>query len=419
MQASPWMASPMMASPYTSAPQYVSSPYGGYPADPWMGTVEPWTAVPQHAPAMGGYHMPMSPAAPASFSGGAITEQEVRACQANWAASIKKISRTYLQGGDYVGVAQEAAGMLYAYGHSKVLFKPTKAAKYPFRPTATEAMSYFVGKKAVKGGYKEDSGFAINGGKGWSDVVFRNHQIDLNGPVAVAMGTYFFTCATTAAVSKVEYTFGYKRCADGLARIFLHHSSVPFSDSGRAPAPTSLPASVSSNQGGAPITRGEVEYLQDQWAQAITHISGAYRQGADYVSVASDAAGMLYGYGHNNVLFKPTKAAQFPFRPTANEAMSYFVGKNAVPGGYAEDGGFAINSGKGWSKVQFDNHQIDCNGPVAFAMGTYYFTCATTGDVARVEYTFGYKRCADGLARIFLHHSSVPFSGPKKKFGLF
>ena len=27
----------------------------------------------------------------------------------------------------------------------------------------------------------EDGGFAINGGKGWSDVVFHNHQIDLNG----------------------------------------------------------------------------------------------------------------------------------------------------------------------------------------------------------------------------------------------
>ena len=75
-------------------------------------------------------------------------------------------------------------------------------------------------------------------------------------------------------------------------------------------------------------------------------------------------------------------------------------------------------------------------------MGTYYFTCATTGDVSRVEYiferaphvcmhmcifmcilrcmayiqvsrveyTFGYKRSDDdGKPRIFLHHSSVPY----------
>merc|ERR1711904_547005 len=102
-----------------------------------------------------------------------------------------------LEGGDFVGAAAAAAGELYGYGHGNVLFKPTKAAEYPFRPTAEEAMSYFVGCDAVDGGYKEDGGFAINGGKGWSDVKFENHQIDLDGKRAVAMGTYYFTCAST------------------------------------------------------------------------------------------------------------------------------------------------------------------------------------------------------------------------------
>merc|ERR1712217_729103 len=110
-----------------------------------------------------------------------------------------------------MGTAADAAGELYAYGHSNVLFKPTKAAAYQFRPTAQEAMSYFVGGKAVDGGYEEDGGFAINGGKGWADVVFDNHQIDLNDNVAFAMGTYYFTCATSGKETKVEYTFGYKR----------------------------------------------------------------------------------------------------------------------------------------------------------------------------------------------------------------
>merc|ERR1712216_573783 len=73
----------------------------------------------------------------------------------------------------------------------------------------------------------------INGGKGWKEVVFSNHQIDLNGPVAFAMGRYMFTCATTGVVSPVEYTFGYKRNDDGKARIFLHHSSVPYQGSPR------------------------------------------------------------------------------------------------------------------------------------------------------------------------------------------
>merc|ERR1712232_404699 len=89
-------------------------------------------------------------------------------------------------------------------------------------------MSYFVGCNAVDAGYAEDSGFAINGGKGWSDVVFDNHDIDLNGNVAIAMGTYFFTCAEDGSKAKVEYTFGYKKLEDGNVRIFLHHSSVPY-----------------------------------------------------------------------------------------------------------------------------------------------------------------------------------------------
>eukprot|EP00976_Prorocentrum_cordatum_P044429 898962-Prorocentrum_minimum.AAC.1 len=59
--------------------------------------------------------------------------------------------------------------------------------------------------------------------------------------------------------------------------------------------------------------------------------------------------------------------------------MSYFVGGDVVEGGYKEDGGFAINSGKGWSKVVFTNHKIACSADNAIAMGSYVFTNATTG----------------------------------------
>jgi len=159
-----------------------------------------------------------------------VSEAEVLECQAKWAAAIENISSVYLQKGDFVGAAGEAAGELYGYGHHNVLFKPTKATAHPFRDTPEIAMSYFVGAEAMgmdefKG---EDAGFAINGGKGWKKVVFSNHQIDLHGPVAIAMGSYDFTCATTGEIATVEYTFGYKRCADGKPRICLHHSSVPY-----------------------------------------------------------------------------------------------------------------------------------------------------------------------------------------------
>ena len=95
--------------------------------------------------------------------------------------------------------AGAAAAELYGYGHSNVLFKPTKATNNPFRPTGEDAMSYFVGADAMSNDkFKgEDAGFAINGGKGWSDVVFTNHQIELNGDTATAMGSYDFTDASS------------------------------------------------------------------------------------------------------------------------------------------------------------------------------------------------------------------------------
>eukprot|EP00438_Fugacium_kawagutii_P016418 Skav206438 [mRNA] locus=scaffold295:126977:128252:+ [translate_table: standard] len=185
-----------------------------------------------------------------------VSMEEVKAAQKAWSDAIKKISKTYLDGGDYVDAAAKAAGELYGYGHGNVLFKPTKAKDVQFRPEASQAMSYFVGAKAVKqaDAIAEDGGFAINGGKGWSEgrnmariesvapvaasfqrktathgqVVFDNHSIELNGNVAIAMGNYYFTSAADGSKTKVEYTFGYKKCQDGKVRIFLHHSSVPF-----------------------------------------------------------------------------------------------------------------------------------------------------------------------------------------------
>jgi len=157
-----------------------------------------------------------------------ITEAEVHRCQKKWTDAILTISKAYKNNGDYIGAAEVAAGKLYGYGHSKVMLKPTRGAQFPFRPTANEALSYFLGGNVVKNGYQEDTGFAINGGKGWSKIEIKNHDIDLNGNVAIAMGEYFFTCETSNENIKVEYTFGYKRNEDGKIRIFLHHSSMPY-----------------------------------------------------------------------------------------------------------------------------------------------------------------------------------------------
>jgi len=164
----------------------------------------------------------------------------------------------------------------------------------------------------------------------------------------------------------------------------------------------------------APVTEAEVLEVQKKWAAAIVSISKTHEDKGDFVKAAGEAAGELYCYGHCDVLFKPTKAAEYQFRPTAGEAMSYFIGGANWDGGYDEDGGFAINGGKRWSKCVYENHQVVIKDGTGIAMGNYYFTCATTGDVSKVEYTFGYQRCDDGKVRIFLHHSSVPYVSAKK-----
>ena len=167
---------------------------------------------------------------------------------------------------------------------------------------------------------------------------------------------------------------------------------------------------VSSATAPAPITKEEIYAAQKEWGNAIVRISKTYLDGGDYVSAAAAAADQLYGYGRTDVLFKPTKAAEYPFRPTGEGAMSYFVGGQNVQGGFSEDKGFALGpGGVGWKKVIFDNSQIDLNGATAQAMGEYYFYSAADDSVAKVEYTFGYKRNDDGKMRIFLHHSSLPY----------
>ena len=63
----------------------------------------------------------------------------------------------------------------------------------------------------------------------------------------------------------------------------------------------------------------------------------------------------------------------------------------------------------------YKNHKITVMGDVALAMGTYDFTCATTGDVSTVEYTFGYGALRGRRVRIFLHHSSVPHAADRRR----
>jgi hypothetical protein len=201
------------------------------------------------------------------------------------------------------------------------------------------------------------------------------------------MGNYYFSLPD-GSITKVEYTFGYFLDAEGRVRINLHHSSVPFS------------------AGGAALTEEQVVAAQKAWSDGIVAISAAKANGGDYAQMAHDHIKNMYGYDQGPVLFKPTLAADAPFRPTFEGAFSYFVATNGL---HAEDKGFAI---KGWTAVRWENDKIVINGDTALAMGNYYFSLPD-GSITKVEYTFGYFLDAEGRMRINLHHSSVPFQVPQ------
>ena len=149
-----------------------------------------------------------------------VTSAEVDNAQKAWGDGIVAIAKAHGNGGDYVSIARNHVEILYAYGLTNVLFKPTLAAVEQFRPNFESALSYFV---ASNNECPEDKGFAI---KGWTKVRFENADIILNDATALAMGNYFFTPPEGDEL-KVEYTFGYMVDVSGNLRIQLHHSSMP------------------------------------------------------------------------------------------------------------------------------------------------------------------------------------------------
>ena len=150
------------------------------------------------------------------------------------------------------------------------------------------------------------------------------------------------------------------------------------------------------------ITKDQIIAAQKAWGDGIVRISSAHSSGGDYTKVAHDHVSSLYAYDFSTVVFKPTLAAEQQFRPTFDEALSYFVASN---GACPEDKGFAI---KGWTAVRFENNGIIAIDSVGMAMGNYFFT-DPDGNEVKVEYSFGYVLDDNGAVRINLHHSSMPF----------
>ena len=151
------------------------------------------------------------------------------------------------------------------------------------------------------------------------------------------------------------------------------------------------------------MTEEKIEAAQQAWGEGIVKIASAYTEDPDsdtYVEEAKEHIDTLYAYQMGPLAFKPTLASEHQFRPTFDEALSYFV-----KGMYEEDSGFAI---KGWTDVRFENNNVFTHGDVGSAMGNYFFT-TPAGDEVKVEYSFGYIFDAECDVKINLHHSSLPY----------
>lgn len=151
------------------------------------------------------------------------------------------------------------------------------------------------------------------------------------------------------------------------------------------------------------ISEEQVIQAQNKWGSGVVKIGSLKHQRTDCENYTSEFLDELYGFEFSSVLFKPTKCEIEQFRPSKQEALSYFIaGEDRACN---EDNGFAIQP---WTKVRFENSNFILEENRAIAMGNYFFTDLDNNE-AKVEYTFGYK-LIDGKLKIDLHHSSFPYS---------
>ncbi len=154
-----------------------------------------------------------------------------------------------------------------------------------------------------------------------------------------------------------------------------------------------------------PITENEIAQARTAWGDALIAISKAYEtDGIDGArAVADEVLDAAYGYNLGPVLFKPTLASgEKTFRPTKNGALSYFVGHDSD---FPLDSGFGI---KGWREVVSQTAATFIDGDIAMWMGWVTMT-DKDGAVTKVDKSWGYKKDENGVVRIVLHHSSLPY----------
>jgi len=154
------------------------------------------------------------------------------------------------------------------------------------------------------------------------------------------------------------------------------------------------------------ITTTDLLAARTAWGDGLVAIAKAYDAGGidQAKPVAQGVIDAAYGHNLGPVLFKPTlSGGEQTFRTDKEGTLSYFVGHNTA---YPQDGGFGI---KGWREVQSQTAAEFIDGDVAMWMG--WISCIDkNGQTTKVDKSFGYKKDADGVLRIVLHPSSLPYT---------
>ena len=150
------------------------------------------------------------------------------------------------------------------------------------------------------------------------------------------------------------------------------------------------------------MTEQDIIKAQNLWSEGIIKMGQISNDRKSLEIYASDFLDRLYNFD-DQVLFKPTKAKDFQFRNNKESAISYFIAGDDRE--YDEDKGFVLSN---WSKITFENSDIILAEESALAMGNYTFEHENLK--ITVEFSFGYKK-VNGLVKINLHHSSIPFQG--------
>ena len=155
------------------------------------------------------------------------------------------------------------------------------------------------------------------------------------------------------------------------------------------------------------INETELSTARAAWGEGLVAISKAYDEtGIDGArDLADNLLDSLYGFEFGPILFKPTlSGGARTFRTDRKGTLSYFIGHDPE---FPRDTGFGLKS---WRDVRFETSSMFIEGDVAMWMGWVTFT-DRTGDVVKVDKSFGYRRAADGSLKLVLHHSSLPYTG--------